>query len=1480
MVSAGWWLGTPPQQRQNLVAGRMLALPDGTWWLFGAWGRWYRWTPADGQWHLCPPPRLTITRMSARPLQQGVPVPQVPPHVVPAGPDLAYEPPPALAFVDAGVRPEITSRVRATVEAAAALPTPDYPHWWGLFSSAVPSTVPLTWGVMLWCATAPVFDARIDAQMLGLWSSYRSRPLPEVDGPRWLTPPPLESLVGLYAERLRSGRVDSAVVILRTMWAMASALREDSRFQQRADALITMLGATLQNPTIDYGALAYGDQAVVQQWLTRCPPALAPALRLEASAGEHFRNAYYDLAVALTPVAGGPAERGYVEPRLIAAALLAADLAVVRQDVSGQAIGWLDPQVGEAMRAMLIQRDHPLRPFWPEGDRLPRPLRERMDAAGPAVRNTLLATMYAADLAWCRLGGGIPARPRGFPASVAILAEIIGPRRATSAAPAEPVSQAPGIAALAHQYPPNPSIPDRTPGVPMAQRPPAGPPGQAPSWAPPAASSRSPATQAWSGAQPWPNPAEHEPAKPAPEAPAGSGEHEASQAGEIVPPTPAWPGTAGTETGRPAPPPPTGAWSATGEGAAGTPPPTRAWPGTADDAATPPPGTGTEGADRNERPPATKAWAGTGEGAAVAPPGTVGRGSGESGGVREARPTFPASRAGSDAEGHHGGDAAASPPVSREPSDVPGPAVSAPDRRSEQGPEGTPPDSPSRLAVEGTPTGTASGPRGPDAEDAASDAGAPVPGAEGRPGDGGHRAGGTSGAESAGPATAAVSATEAAPMPPSAAPAGSDAAGESVEMPADATGGDGADPSALRDAAAGEGPTGGSASGLPDDDDLTAPDAGGADTPADDEGDDTQPDEGAGVFGNVTMMDSFDEHVTGPTMLDPIGEPKNSTYVDWIGGTRADVGSIPIVAPAPVTPGPPRTRVIDEQEPPPPPGERSGARVMSGTVVGDLLHGAPMPDRPVDQIAPPPAPVSMPKVTERFGVRFLSERDDATELFDELHRTASRSGRPPALLIVGDPHAGQRRLTRLVARTFAGAGVGDGSVRTADGADLHGDHVTAVTAILRGSGPPLLFERLDRAVLDASDPDRVVAAVMGGRENKAALIATCEPDSYARLGERFPELIAAFQVFRLPDLAGVQARLALLHVLADERRVTITASGLDVVRGDLTRLGGHGDLVGARLVEGYLERAVARHVERAGAPRDRMVLVPVDFAGVAEEIEPALRPPRDVDGYLRGLEEMIGLDEVKRTVGGLVAEARMAADRAARGLPSGNPSRHLIFLGRPGTGKATVAGLIGGIYAALNLLDTGQLVVCGAKDLTGSETAAYVERAGGGVLLIEDAALLDRMPAAVDELARLMAKRRDKFMVICAGPPDEMEGFLLAHPGFRAEFGAIIEFREPTERQLVQLFSRLAERDLYMLDEELRVELLDRFAGMRRYPGFAFADTVRRLFDQIIARQAARLSGAQVNPAAVARLSVRDLPESEAGELLEELHPTLRRSPE
>ncbi|WP_345439074.1 hypothetical protein [Actinoallomurus vinaceus] len=1769
MVTASWWATTPPLQRQNLTAGRMLVLPDGTWWLFGAWARWYRWLPADGQWHLCPPPRLPMTRTSARPLGQGMPVPRIPPHLVPSGPDFSQEPPQALPFVDVDVRPEVTSRVRATVESAAALPPHDYPHWWGAFSSSTPSTVAVGWGVMLWSAAAPVFYSGLDAQLLDLWSPYRARPLPDVDGPRWLTPPPLESLVGLYAERLRAHRVDAAVVILRTMWAMASALRQDARFRPRADALLAVLGTTLHNPTVDYAALPYGDQAIVQQWLTRCPPVLAPALRIEASAGEHFRNAFYDLAVALASVAGDPAEQGYVEPRLVAAALLAADLAVVRRDVAGQVIGWLDPETRRTTQAILTGPDHPLRRFWPKDNRLPLLLRRRVEKLRPSARGALLATMYAVDLAWCRLGGGIPARPRGFPAPVAILAEILGPDRARSAAPADPVTPTPGVAPLARQYPANP-VPAAPPAAPpVAHQPPTGPPGQAPTWAPPPAAAAVPAgtmadvgppqgpppaasgaagTMADVGPPPIARPAASSGAADADPPPAsgvagtmadvgpppvarsgalaagdaaasgarsggasGTGDADpqsmsAGPAGTMADVGPLSDARSGASAGGDAASSGARSGGASGTGDAdppsasvpagsmadvgpsqGVPPPASCSAGTmADvgpslvagsaasaggmrDAASSGARSDASSGVADADPPSAEAGsAGTmaDVDSAARPAVSAGRGATSSGarsggasGTGDADPPSASVPAGSMADvdpsqavlpavagsagtmadvgpspvagsaASAGGDAASSDARS----DVSSGAADADPPSAEAGPAGTMADvdSAARPAASAGRGATSSSARPDDASGAAdADPLSPAPPAT--------RVSAEPGTASASSATPDASGEPGAAFAPSAT-----RARDASEEPGLASGEPGAAsvPSATPDASGESGAASGQpgaafaplatrardasgepglASGEPG---LASGEPGAAPVPPATRAWDPSRESGlaSGEPGAASVSpaarDASSE--SGPasapptrvawepgkvgeaTMLDrPSGQaaPLDATYIDAPGGgTRADAGGVPIVGPppaysvppmppgppvpsappmpagapvplmpagapgplvppgpgnlpqgpgnvppgagdvppgpggvplrpgdvprpggayrpgdaadssdaarpgdvawpgpgapggaapggaAPGAPGPPRTRVLGVQEgSAEPPGtrkpqpERPGTMIMSQTMMGDLL-GAPMPGRPVGDIEPPPSGTVLPEVTERFGIRFVSGEDPLAGLLDDVRRRASSGEETsPALLVVGAHHSGQRRLARLVARTLADAGVGDGSVRTVDGTDAHGDPVRILDATPVG-GAPLLFEWIDAALLRASDPGAVASAVTRCRENGTALIATCEPGAYERLTADFPGSIGRFRVFRLPDLSDTETRLALVHVLADERRVTVNAPALQTVKADLPRLTGYGDLVNARLVEAYLDRAIARHTDRFGAAsRDRLVLTPEDFSGVAEEIEPALRAPGDVDGFLRSLDEMIGLDEVKQIVGDLVTEARLAAERAARGLPSGNPSRHLVFLGRPGTGKRTVAGLIGGMYAALSLLDSGQVVTCSARDLAGdrvaAKVAAQVDRAVGGVLLIEDASLLDRTSAAVTALLRHMEERRDKFLVVCSSEPDEMDGFLLANPGFRAEFGAIVEFREPTDRQLVQLFSRFAERELYLLDEELRVELLGRFGEMRGSRRFAFAETVRRLFDAIVARQAARLAGARVDAATVARLTVRDLPESPAERLLQHLH--------
>ncbi|WP_146087518.1 AAA family ATPase [Thermomonospora echinospora] len=1316
----------------------MLALPDGTWWLFGAWARWYRLHPSDGQWYLCPPPQSPATRMTARPAQQAGQIPVLPPHVLPAGPDFAFQAPTPLPFVRHGFSPEVTARVRATIEQAAALPAADYPHWWALFASETPSTVAVTWGVMLWCAAAPVFDSRLDAQMLQLWTPYRARPLPEVDGPRWLTPPPLEALVGLYAERLRAGRVDAAVSVLRTMWAMASALRDDPRFQARADALLAILNSTLSNPQVDYGALPYGDQALVQQWLTRCPPNLAPALRHESSPGDNVRHAYYELAEAVVQIAGDPSDPAYMEPRLVAAALVAADLAKVRQDVAGNVVPWLDPEIRYTVQAVHGQGGHPLRRLWPQDTRLPEPLRTHLAAADDGAE-PLLAAAYAVDLAWCRLVG-IPARPRGFPVPTAILAEIIGATRARAAGSAAPMTPPPGVSQPLQQpgHPAQPGVPAQpgagAPGLPQVSGQSGGYGGQPPG------SAGVPGVPDFGG--PGAVGPQAEPGRPFMQAPAQPPAQDPtaqpSPAGQVQP----------------------------GQQAFGIEPPESFHrPAEAD-------------AEHNDN--------------FAVPYTQLGFAAQPGGGPQWNQPQQPAS------------------------SPYDGGAQQQPAGWNAQQPAGENWSSPHEAGAQQQPAGW--------------NAPQPAAGNWSSPYDGGAQQQ---------PADQSQQGWNAPQQPPYAQPHPS------------------------------------------------APDSS------------AQPPQGA-----VSPAQGASGGAAEP--VDPLA-------------TRIEGGPVPG---RPAQAGPPRTRILGQGDiaddgaaerparhgppvPPAPSAAGPGTRIMSETMIGDFdfLDEAPMPARPVDQIAPP-ADHSDRRVVERHGISFVSGEEDATGLLDELRAHPAWSagaeaeqdmeatrvdgrpgaGTPPSVLLVGSPHTGQRRLARMIALTLAEAGIGDGAIRTADAADVRGAPAERLAAVLEPGGPTLLFERLDTAILEAADPEAMVRVVRSvrTRPGRTTLIATCEPRHFKRLSQDHPKLAETFRVYRLPDLTRTRNRMTLLHLLADERRVTLGGDALAVAEQDLERLRGPGDLVNARLVEAYLDQACQRHLDRAGAAQNRLVLTAQDFSGVAEAIEPALRPPGDIDGYLAQLDALMGLEDVKAAVEELVADAEVAAERARHGVGSGGQG-HLLFLGPPGSGKTTVAGLVGGVYAALGLLDSGHVVACRPVHLAGRDAvdtenrvAGMVEQAAGGVLLIQEAYRLDRSPQVVTELLRQLDEHRDRLLMICTGPPAEMEGFLAGNPAFKSRFGRTLEFEGLDDRQLVRLFQGYAERDLYLLDEELRVELLARFGRMREDPSFAYARTARQMFEQTVARQAARLAGADVNAATVARLTARDLPESALEQMLGNFHPDQR----
>ena len=208
-------------------------------------------------------------------------------------------------------------------------------------------------------------------------------------------------------------------------------------------------------------------------------------------------------------------------------------------------------------------------------------------------------------------------------------------------------------------------------------------------------------------------------------------------------------------------------------------------------------------------------------------------------------------------------------------------------------------------------------------------------------------------------------------------------------------------------------------------------------------------------------------------------------------------------------------------------------------------------------------------------------------------------------------------------------------------------------------------------------------------------------------------------------------------------------------------------------------------------------------AGTAAPAAPApATPPRSLDELLAELDALIGLQRVKREIHRQVALLRVEKLRVDAGLKSPTMTRHLVFTGNPGTGKTTVARLVGGIYQALGLLSRGHLVevdrselVAGYLGQTATKTAEVVASAAGGVLFIDEAySLTGSGPGgdqygqeSVDTLVKEMEDRRDDLVVIVAGYPAPMAAFIAANPGLASRFRTTIEFEDYTDDELVAI---------------------------------------------------------------------------------------------
>ena len=251
--------------------------------------------------------------------------------------------------------------------------------------------------------------------------------------------------------------------------------------------------------------------------------------------------------------------------------------------------------------------------------------------------------------------------------------------------------------------------------------------------------------------------------------------------------------------------------------------------------------------------------------------------------------------------------------------------------------------------------------------------------------------------------------------------------------------------------------------------------------------------------------------------------------------------------------------------------------------------------------------------------------------------------------------------------------------------------------------------------------------------------------------------------------------------------------------------------------------------------------------------------PLEGDPY-KELDELIGLASVKKEVRSLANFVKLQKQREAQGLKTAKVSFHLVFYGSPGTGKTTVARIVGRIYKDLGVLKKGHTVETDRGGLvakymgqTALKTDTVIQQALDGVLFIDEAYALvpeggggqDYGQEAISTLLKRMEDYRDRLVVIIAGYKDEMQRFIDSNPGLQSRFNRYIDFPDYTGGELTDIFKMYMKKNQYTMSKETEAYLKERFnyAVAHKDRNFGNARYARNVFEKSIQAQANRLAG-------------------------------------
>lgn len=237
------------------------------------------------------------------------------------------------------------------------------------------------------------------------------------------------------------------------------------------------------------------------------------------------------------------------------------------------------------------------------------------------------------------------------------------------------------------------------------------------------------------------------------------------------------------------------------------------------------------------------------------------------------------------------------------------------------------------------------------------------------------------------------------------------------------------------------------------------------------------------------------------------------------------------------------------------------------------------------------------------------------------------------------------------------------------------------------------------------------------------------------------------------------------------------------------------------------------------------------------------------------LNNLIGLDNVKKQIKELANWAYITKLRKEKGLKANSITMHMVFTGSPGTGKTTVARIIADIYYNLGIIEENKLIETSREDLVAEylgqseiKTKKVLEESKGGVLFIDEAYSLTKNNDAygsdvVNTILKFMEDNRDNTVIIIAGYQNEIEQFIKSNPGLKSRFNTYLTFNNYNSKELLEILKITAQINDYDIEDKVLSRILEKLNSVDTTDiSFANARFVRNLFENATKNQATRLS--------------------------------------